>query len=459
MQTLKSLYGCVVALALAGVLAGAPSVALGEPIFPFDVHETTLENGLKVIVVPYDSPGVVTYITVVRTGSRNEVEPGHSGFAHFFEHMMFRGTEKYSSEAYSGELKRLGADSNASTSDDWTRYYITGPSSEIGTMIEIESDRFLNLSYSEDGFRTEAKAVLGEYNKNASNPFRLMNERLRDLAFQQHTYKHTTMGFVADIEAMPDYYDYSLGFFDRFYRPGNCIVLAVGDVDPEAFFASIALKYGSWRAGYEPASIPAEPAPVGPRRERIDWPNPTRPYLMMGYSSPAFSSRSPDSAALDVLSQLLFSNTAPLYQKLVIEDQWVDVISGGLADHRDPYLFTITARVKSEDLLGPVEAAIGEAVTVLKDRPVEEARLETIKSHLRYSFALGLASPASVAFTIAHYLSLTGSVNTINEIYERYEEVTAADIQAIARKVFQATHETVVTLSHGASAATSGVGG
>ena len=166
-------------LAVAAALA-VSNVASAEPIFPFEAHEKSLENGLKAIVIPYDSPGVVTYLTLVRTGSRNEVEPGHSGFAHFFEHMMFRGTEAYPSKEYNAELKRMGADSNGSTSDDWTRYYITGPSSEIDKIIEIESDRFLNLQYNEDDFRTESKAVLGEYNKNASNPFRAMNERHRE---------------------------------------------------------------------------------------------------------------------------------------------------------------------------------------------------------------------------------------------------------------------------------------
>ncbi len=434
-------------------------MASAEPIFPFEAHESTLENGLQAIVIPYDSPGVVTYLTLVRTGSRNEVEPGHSGFAHFFEHMMFRGTEAYPSEQYNAELKRMGADSNGSTSDDWTRYYITGPSSEIDTIIEIESDRFLNLQYTEDDFRTESKAVLGEYNKNASNPFRAMNERLRDLAFEHHTYKHTTMGFLDDIRAMPEYYDFSLGFFERFYRPENCIILAVGDVDPESFFVAIANHYGRWKAGFEAEAIPAEQGATGPRRETISWPNPTRPFLMSGYLAPAFSAATRESAALDVLSELLFSDTAELYQKLVVDDPWVDFIGGGLGDHRDPYLFTINARVKSVELVPKVETAIAAAIQKLKEEPAEEAQLDRIKSYLRYRFALSLDSPSSVAFTVGHYLSLTGSVETINEIYERYVEVTAEDIQAIAHKVFTPQNETVIVLRYDEAATTSAGGG
>ncbi len=108
-------------------LAAGPGQAERQPVFPFPIEKTTLENGLTVISVPFDSPGIIAYYTVVRTGSRNEVEKGLSGFAHFFEHMMFRGTEKYPQDKYNDVLKALGADSNAFTTDDWTCYHMTIP--------------------------------------------------------------------------------------------------------------------------------------------------------------------------------------------------------------------------------------------------------------------------------------------------------------------------------------------
>ena len=174
-------------LMIAGLATAAPGMAAPGDIFPYQVSQTTLANGLKVVAIPYDSPGTVAYYLVVRTGSRDEVEAGHSGFAHFFEHMMFRGTDKYPSEKYNDLLKKMGADSNASTTDDATTYHIVGPSSELTTMMDMESDRFKGLKYSEDGFRTESLAVLGEYNKGVSNPVQPMFEKLRDLAFEKHT--------------------------------------------------------------------------------------------------------------------------------------------------------------------------------------------------------------------------------------------------------------------------------
>ena len=443
----------VASAAVLAAAAGADAAAesAGETamkIFPFPVHDQVLDNGLKVVVVPYDSPGIVAYFTVVRTGSRQEVEPGHSGFAHFFEHMMFRGTERFSQEAYNDVLRGMGADSNAFTSDDFTGYYIVGPAAELETMIDLESDRFKNLAYGEDGFRTEALAVLGEYNKNASSPFLPMFERLRELAFERHTYRHTTLGFLEDVEAMPGYYDYSLSFFDRFYRPENSIVLVVGDAAPERTLALAKKYYGDWEKGFKPVTIAADPEPKEGKTAHIEWPNPTRPQLMMGYRVPAFDAASVDTAALDLIDQLLFSEAAPLYQELVVDKQWTDQLGGSASAHRDPYLFTITARVKSEDLVPKVQETIARHIGELQARPVDAARLERIKSHLRYDFALGLDSANSVAFNAAQALQLTGEIEPLNTLYATYETIGPQDVQRVAKAYLQPQRLTVVTLAH-----------
>lgn len=449
-------------LALVAAAGAAPAAAQGSgagDVFPYPVHQTVLDNGLQVVVVPYDSPGVVAYYTVVRTGSRQEVEPGHSGFAHFFEHMMFRGTETYSTEEYNDALKAMGADSNAFTTDDWTNYFVVGPASELETIMELESDRFLNLEYTEPEFRTEALAVLGEYNKNASNPFFFMHERLREEAFEEHTYEHTTMGFLEDIEAMPGYYEYSLRFFDRFYRPENVIVLVVGDVEPERVLTLARQHYGEWEKGFDPPEIAEEPPQTERRVAEIEWPNPTRPHVMMGWHAPAFDADTKDTAALDLVSQLLFSDNAPLYQELVVEKQLVEFISGGASFHRDPYLFTVTTRLRSAEALGEVEATVERYLQGLKEQPVDRARLDRIKSHLRYDFALALDSAPSVAVIVAEFLNLTADPASINRLYRQYQAVTPEDVQRVTREVFKESNQTVIRLAHtGAAAAAQGEG-
>ena len=140
----------ILGLLLASVIVvGCGTGQATDEVFSYPVSVFELDNGLKVVAVDYDSPGIVAYYTIVRTGSRNEIEPGFSGYAHFFEHMMFRGTKKYPTKAYNKVIKQMGADSNAFTTDDWTAYHIVASSDSLETIIEIESDRFLNLEYSE----------------------------------------------------------------------------------------------------------------------------------------------------------------------------------------------------------------------------------------------------------------------------------------------------------------------
>jgi zinc protease len=438
-------------LALTGLAAAAEKAASGE-VFPFKVYKQTLDNGMRVVAIPYDSPGTLAYQIVMRTGSRDEVEAGHSGFAHFFEHMMFRGTEKYPKDAYTDVIKRLGADANAFTTDDQTVFHMVAPASQLPLIMDIESDRFKNLKYDQDAFRTESLAVFGEYNKSVSNPVQPMFEKAHDLAYEKHTYKHTTLGFVQDIKAMPNYYDYSIQFFNRFYRPENATLIVVGDVKPDNVFALAKKSFGDWKKGYKPADIPVEPPQKERKTASIDWPNPTHPYVLTAYHVPAYSATSVDVAALDLIEQLLFSESAPLYQDLVVKNQWVDFIQGGAPGNRDPGLFMLIARVKSDDLVPKVQETVNRYIQQLQTTPVDPKKLDRIKSHQRYAFELSLDTPGNIASQAAQAVAITGGVEAINQRFATYQKVTPADIQKAAREYFKPTNETVVTLAHKAEA-------
>ncbi|MHC5542564.1 M16 family metallopeptidase, partial [Singulisphaera rosea] len=354
-------------LAVLGIGVGAAPGGTGETekIFPFPIKTTALDNGLTVMSVPFDSPGIIAYYTVVRTGSRNEVEKGLSGFAHFFEHMMFRGTEKYSQDKYNDVVKSLGADANAFTSDDLTCYHMTAPSSALATIVEIEADRFRNLKYDQADFQKEARAVLGEYNKSASSPFLILNETMQDKAYTAHTYKHTTIGFLADIKDMPNQFAYSKTFFDRWYRPENCTIVVAGDVDHDRLVRLVRKDYGSWEKGRSSVTIPVEPEQTSERSARLGWPLPTLPILYLGFHIPAGEPRNPDTAALSALAQAVFGETSPLYKSLVLEEQRVTLLAADAESKRDPGLLTIVAQVrKPEEVAGVrtrIEAALAEA--------------------------------------------------------------------------------------------------
>src|SRR5687767_8621423 len=213
-------------------------------ILPFKATEKTLANGLKVIVVPTGFPNIVSIQIPVQTGSRNEVEPGKSGFAHFFEHMMFRGTKEYPPDKYNSIITKAGARQNAYTTDDYTNYHTTFAKEDLEQVLKIEADRFQNLSYPEEAFKTESRAVLGEYNKNSANPLFKLFEVLQESSFKVHPYQHTTMGFLKDIEDMPNQFEYAQTFFKRWYRPEYTTIIVAGDVTAEGVMPLIEKYWG-----------------------------------------------------------------------------------------------------------------------------------------------------------------------------------------------------------------------
>lgn len=418
-----------------------------QKIFPYTYDQHDFPNGLRLITVPTDYPNVVSLYIVVQTGSRNEIEPGKSGFAHFFEHVMFRGTKNMTPAQYEKHLKQMGASSNASTWDDRTFYHTTLSKEDLGLILRLEADRFQNLSYSEDVFRTEALAVLGEYNKSSAEPGEKLNEVLFDTAFDKHTYKHTTMGFLKDIQDMPNQYAYSKTFFDRWYRPEYTTIIVSGDVTASAVRPLVEQYWGSWKRGTYQAVIPAEPPHDKPRRNHVEWPSPTLPLLVVAHRNAAYTEAAIDAAGLDVIGQLAFSRNSALYRKLVLEEQIVDSMSFENFDHADPNLFQVTARVKKAEDLPRVEKEILAAIAALQQTPVSAEKLEAVKRHLRYEFALRLNNSEAISETLAHYVSLRRTPETINRLFDRYAQLTPSDLQSLARKYFVENERITVTLA------------
>jgi zinc protease len=414
-------------------LLSAP-VRADSPVLPFEARTRTLPNGLVVIVVPTGLPNIVSVQIPVKTGSRNEVEPGRSGFAHFFEHMMFRGTKAYPPEAYQAVLTRAGARQNAYTTDDYTNYHTTFAREDLETILKVEADRFLNLDYPVEAFKTESRAVLGEYNKNSANPLRKLIEVQRQSAFKVHTYRHTTMGFLADIEDMPNQYDYSRAFFDRWYRPEHVALIVAGDVVPEEVFALVEKYWGGWKKGTATAEIPPEPPPAGPVRAHVPWDAPTLPWLSVAFHGPAFSETSREWAALDLLADLTFGPTSDLYRKLVENEQKVDQLEVYFPPNADPYLLSVFGRVKRAEDVAYVRDEILKAAAVTRLSPPDERRLEDAKANNRYTLLRRLDNTDAIAATLARFVRYRRSYDTINELYRTYDAVTSADLGAVARR-------------------------
>lgn len=415
--------------------------------FPYPYQQHDYPNGLRVITIPTTYPNVVNTYIVVQTGSRNEVEPGKSGFAHFFEHVMFRGTKNTPPEVYEKHMKEIGASSNASTWDDRTMYHTTFSKEDLELVLRLEADRFQNLSYGEDVFRTEALAVLGEYNKSSADPADKLNEVLYEKAFDRHTYKHTTIGFLKDIEDMPNQYAYSKVFFDRWYRPEYTTIIVTGDVSHESVVPMVAKYWGQWKHGTYKADIPGEPAHTAPRRVHYDWPTPTLPQINIAYRNAAYTDKEIDSVALDLIAQLGFGSNSPLYHKLVINEQLLDSLSADNFDHFDPNLIQFSARVKKQEDVPKIEKEILATLEGFKSTLIPAAKLDAVKKHYRYQFALRLNNSEAIAESAAHYVSLRRSPDTINNLFDRLASITPQDLMRIAKKYFVENERITATLS------------
>ncbi len=415
-------------------------------VFPYKYQVQTLDNGLKAILIPLPGSGLASYYAVVRTGSRDEVEPGHTGFAHFFEHMMFRGTKKVPAEMRERIMTGMGASGNAYTTDDFTCYYVNIAAEDLPKVIEVEADRFQNLSYAEPVFQTESGAVYGEYRKNRTQPFSVLFEALQDKAFDVHTYKHTTMGFEKDIAAMPTMYEYSKTFFTRFYRPENVILVVAGDFDPKAVTAMIRTHYGAWPRGYQAPAVQPEPEQKGERSLEVSYDGRTLPILAIAWKSPAFAPSSREVAAGALLGDLLFGETSPAYRELVLEKRLAQRLFSNFRFNRDPGLWTVGAMVAGEQNLPAVREAIDRAVAAIQAAPPPAADLEDLKRRTRYGFLMGMDTPDRVAGGLARFIALSGGIESVDALFAAMEQVTPADIQAAAKKFLVGDRRTVAVL-------------
>ncbi|MFW5920594.1 MAG: M16 family metallopeptidase, partial [Polyangiales bacterium] len=403
-------------------------------------------------------PGIVAYYTLVRVGSRDEVEEGHSGFAHLFEHMMFRGTEQYPQDVYEQTIQSFGADNNAFTTQDYTMYTITAPSDVLSEVVKLEADRFRRLSYDEEQFKTETGAVLGEYNKSASSPFLKMWEALSEMAFERHTYGHTTLGYLEDIEAMPDKYDYSKRFFERFYTPDNTTLIVAGDVEHDRLLELVEQHYGGWQGERDQPRIPKERSPRKGESRHIEWEGSSPPRMFVGYRTPSFDGANKrgrarekalrETAALQIVHGLAFDPSAPLYQQLVVDEQkLLDLSSWKGSFSRDPHLMMITSVLKPGTDFEPILGAIQQQMDTIAAGEVAAERIEAVKSNLRYSLLTDLETPDDVASLVGEMIAVGGSLEALDAYIEALRAVTPEDVAEVAGDYLTEKRRFVVTLA------------
>jgi zinc protease len=417
-----------------------------------------LENGLTVVLLPLPGSGLVAVQTWMDVGSRDEVQAGQTGYAHFFEHLMFHGSRALPAEAREARLLSLGADENAWTSKDFTCYHLLVDADGLEEVLTIEADRFQGLHLEAEAVRREAGAVMGEYRKSMTSAERGLYEALWDAAFDQHPYGHSTLGLRADIEAMPEGISAARDFFSRHYQPEKAVLVVAGDLKVEEALAAVRRSHGGWKKGPGTArALPEEPAPKGPERVERPWSGPTNPRLGMGWRVPAFTPGEADGAALMLAAELLCSPVSPLYRDLVQERRLLWSLSCEPPDHRSPGLFEVYAELNPGEDAAKARAEVERAIEVELaswregNGALLGPRVQAARERARRQQLLELDSPDAWAFAVgAMVLRSGGDLGALERHVTAMGAVEVSDLRRVAQRYLRPEGQTVVWLAGGA---------
>ena len=432
----------LLALLIATAAGPAPSAAVRPPKLQYDI--STLPNGLTLILSEDHSTPITHMALWYHVGSKNE-RPGRTGFAHLFEHMMFKGSRNVGPEEHTSVIASVGGQSNAYTTDDETVFWQTAPAHYLPLMMWLEADRMASLRIDGDTFRNEREVVKEERRMRVDNqPFGRLNEIIYDQAFTTHPYKHPTIGSMADLEAasIEDVRD----FYQTYYVPANATVIIVGDFDMAQAKQLAAEHFGKVPKSDRvvPRDIPKEPPQTAERRVTLTetWP---LPAVVVAHH--ITYDGHPDSYPLHIASKVLSDGqSSRIYQKLVYERQLAVAAFGGANLLEDPNLFYAVALVqpgqKPEDA---IQALIAE-LDRLKAEPISEHELQRTKNQFARDYILGRETNQDKALQLAHAAVLHHDIATADGEFDIFQGITAADVQRVARTYFTPENRLVLTI-------------
>ncbi|QCR23865.1 pitrilysin family protein [Pontibacter sp. SGAir0037] len=392
--------------------------------------EFTLDNGLQVIVHEDHTTPMAVLNILYNVGSRDEEEE-HTGFAHLFEHLMFSGSKNI--PVYDEPLQRVGGENNAFTSPDITNYYLSLPAQNIETGFWLESDRMLELAFSENGLEVQRKVVVEEFKQNYLNqPYGDVWLKLRPLAYEQHPYKWATIGKeIAHIENAT--MDIVKAFFKKHYSPSNAILVVAGNVTFERAKELAEKWFGPIPAGtkYE-RSIPREPEQQGPRVLETSADVPLS-AIYKAYHMPARTHE--DYHAVDLISDILGrGKSSRLYERLVKDQKLFNSISASVSGSIEEGLLIIQGKLNEGVDLHEANAAIEAITQELMENLVEEEELNKVKNQAETTIVFSEIELLNRAMNLA-YSKLLGDANLINQEGEKVQAITPDDILRCARKV------------------------
>lgn len=402
-----------------------------------------LANGLTIVALVDRSAPVISYHTWFRVGSRHE-QPGKTGLAHLFEHLMFNETQSLPAGMFDRTLEAAGGDTNAATWVDWTFYYANLPSSELPLIVELEADRMAQLVLRKPQLVSEKDVVINErYMRVDDDVEGAVNEQLYATAFKRHPYHWPTIGWMEDIRG------FTVRDCERFYRtfyaPNNAVVVVVGDFEVDTLLSLIQARYGELRAAKLPREAPVkEPAQRRERHLVMHRATPT-PKLQLGYRGPAFED--PDHAVLSVVNELLFGGrSSRLYGSLIRDREVASDARGALAPFRDPGLYEIWVSMRRGHGVEEALQEIDAGIEALHAQPVPRAELDKVKNRLELGFLQGLETACGKAEQIGFCETVVGDPGLIFRRLEEIRAVTPADVQRVSRRYLTTKQRTRITV-------------
>jgi zinc protease len=423
-------------------LAVLSAQAQGPRNVRVDFKETTLKNGLRVITVEDHSAPVVAISLTYNVGSRDE-RKGRTGFAHLFEHMMFKGSENIGSGEHFLLVFNNGGSMNGTTNEDRTNYFEILPANQLDLALFLEADRMKSLAITKENLDNQRNAVQEERRLGVDNQaYGKSGELQQELLYDNFAYKHSVIGSMEDLNAAT--VEDVASFFKMYYAPNNAVLTLVGDFKTDEALAKIRSSFESIPRQPDPPAVDmAEPPQKAERRATVDDMLARAPRVDLAFK--AVPGNTPDFYALQVLSAVLQSGqSSRLYQKLVKEKEMVTGVGGFMDEKRGVGALytnaTLRPAIKTED----VEAAIYAEIERLKKEPIADWELQKAKNTTRRNLINGLQSSLSRAVTLGQYTVYYTEPGLINTRLDKVAAVTKEDVQRVANKYLLDTNRTVV---------------
>jgi zinc protease len=424
------------------LLTPATHAAVRPP--KLDYTTTTLPNGMQVVFLEDHSTPIVHLQMWYHVGSKNE-RPGRTGFAHFFEHMMFKGSKNVEAEGHPSFVSSVGGQSNAFTNEDATVFWESVPSHYLPLILWLEADRLGSLRIDEKAFKNEREVVKEERRMRIENqPYGRLQEIIADQAFQVHPYKHPVIGSMKDLDAasVEDVRE----FFQAYYVPNNCTAVLVGDFDAKEALNLVTQYLGRVPKSDKPVprDIPKEPPQTKEKRVTIqeEWP---LPAVVVAHHI-TFDGN-PDSYPLHIASKVLSDGqSSRIYRKLVYEQGIALAAFGGGNIIEDPNLFFAVAIVQPGHTTEEAAKALIGELDRLRVEPITAAELQQAKNQFSRDYILGRETIKDKAEVLGHAAVIHSDIKTADAEFDIFQRLTTADVQRVAKTYFTPENRLVLTI-------------